>query len=94
MSAFCAKGLGFDPLPSLPFLYELLSTASAASISAAFAALIIHCKCRDDYDFFPYGQSTSMQFYSVVLVKRLFSTPVHAGKYKNIICFYIYILQV
>ena len=28
---FSAKGLGFDALPSISFLYELLSTASAAS---------------------------------------------------------------
>ena len=47
-------------------------------LSAAFAALIIHCKCRDAYDF-SFGQSTFMQFYSVVLNKRLFSVPVHAG---------------
>ena len=48
-------------------------------LSAAFVALIIHCKCRDAYDFFSYGQSSFMQSYSVALNKRLFSAPVHAG---------------
>ena len=57
-------------------------------------ALNIHCKCRDDYDFFSYGQYTFMQYYRIALNKRLFSAPVHNGKliyYLSLDTFHFYL---
>ena len=47
--------------------------------SPVHGALITCCRCRVDYDFFPCGQSTFMQWCSVALHKRLISAPVHTG---------------
>ena len=69
---FSAKGLGFDPLSSIPFLYELLSMQVQHLLSAAFAALIIHCK---------WSVHVYARLYSEALNKRLFSAPVDAEKF-------------
>ena len=48
-------------------------------VSAACAALIIHCKCRDAYDFFFIWSINVYAVLQCTLNKRLFSAPVHAG---------------
>ena len=77
VSAFCARGPGFDPsiVTALLSYYYLLQLQHL--LSALLEALINCCKFRAT--FFPCGQSTFMQCSTVALHKRLLSAPVHAG---------------
>ena len=70
MSAFCAKGLGLDPLPSIAFPNELLSTPSAASI--------ICCICSTYY---PLQMQGCLWLFFHMVNQRLCSSTVSCARW-------------
>ena len=63
MSALCAKGPRFNPGPGKVFICILPNAAFAAAASAEYAVLI--SAVVNPALLFSYGQSTSLQCYSV-----------------------------